>query len=52
MSKINFILDDKIEENFRKAIFKSMGMKKGNISLALTEAIQMWITYQSKKKSS
>lgn len=43
MGKINVVLDDKLEQKFRKAIFQRKGMKKGNISKALEEAIEQWI---------
>jgi hypothetical protein len=43
MVKINVSIDDKIEENFRKEVYKRKGMKKGNISEALEEAINSWI---------
>lgn len=49
MGKMNIVLDDRIEEQFRKAVFKRMGMKKGNISLALEDAIKKWMeTYPEK----
>ena len=51
MGKINISLDDDIEEKFRKAVFQIMGMKKGNISKALEEAIEHWIkTYNYDKR--
>ena len=43
MGKMNIVLDDELEERFRKAIFERKGMKKGNISHALEEAIDQWI---------
>lgn len=43
MGKINFVIDDELDEKFRKVIFKRMGMKKGNISLAIEQAIKEWI---------
>ena len=47
MGKINIALDDNVEEKFRKAVYQRMGMKKGNISKALEEAIEHWIkTYE------
>ena len=47
MGKINIALDDEIEERFRKAVYQRKGMKKGNISKALEEAIDHWIkTYE------
>ena len=43
MGKLNIILDDTVEKNFREAIYRKLGMKKGNISKALEEAIDLWI---------
>lgn len=52
MGKMNIVLDDKTEEKFRETVFTSKGMKKGNISIALEEAIELWIEQQAKKKES
>jgi hypothetical protein len=43
MGKMNVVLNDEIEKKFRKAVFERKGMKKGNISEALEEAIEEWI---------
>jgi hypothetical protein len=43
MGKMNIVIDDKLEEQFRKAVFQRKGMKKGNISDAIQEAIVNWI---------
>lgn len=48
MGKINIALNDEIEEKFRKAVYHRMGMKKGNISKALEEAIEHWIKTYNK----
>ncbi|MFL6347050.1 MAG: hypothetical protein ACJ72X_02000 [Nitrososphaeraceae archaeon] len=40
------------EERFRKAISNSKGMKKGNISIAIEEAIDLWIEEQKRKERS
>lgn len=50
MGKMNVVLDDKLEEKFRRAIFETKGMKKGNISEAIEEAIELWIGKQTKEK--
>lgn len=50
MGKITLVLDDEREKKFRKAIFESKGMKKGNISEAIEEAIDCWIEKQEKEK--
>ena len=41
--KINVTIDDKLNEEFRTAVHKRKGMKKGNISEAIEEAIRLWI---------
>lgn len=51
MGKMNIVLDDKTEELFRKAVADNKGMKKGNISVALEEAIELWIEQQAKMKA-
>ncbi len=48
MGKMNIVLPDDLEKKFRKAVFEKKGMKKGNISEALEEAINGWIKSDSK----
>ena len=43
MGKVTLVLDDKLEEKFRDTIYKSKGMRRGNIQSSIEEAIQMWI---------
>jgi len=45
MGRINLVLPDDFEEKFRKEIFKRMGMKKGNLTKAIIEAIEMWMMH-------
>jgi len=52
MGKINVVLEDKLEEKFRRTIFESKGMKKGNISEAIEEAIDLWIERETKSTHS
>lgn len=51
MGAIKVILSDELEEKFRNEVFKSKGMKKGNITIAIDEAINMWIDAQQEKRS-
>ena len=46
MGKVTLVLDDELEQKFRKAIFESKGMKRGNIQAAIEEAVQCWIDKQ------
>jgi hypothetical protein len=50
MGKMNIVLDNNTEERFRKAVADNKGMKKGNISVALEEAIELWIEQQARMK--
>ena len=43
MGKITLTLKDDLEKHFREEVFKRLGMKKGNIQIAIEDAIQMWI---------
>lgn len=47
---MNVVIDDKVEERFRKTIADYKGLRKGNISEALEEAIDMWIQAHPIKK--
>lgn len=51
MGMLGLKIKDDLEEQFRKAVFETKGMKKGNISLALEEAIELWIEEQTRKKT-
>jgi hypothetical protein len=50
MGKMNIVLEDELEKQFRKTVFERKGMKKGNISIALEEAIKCWIKQPTKEK--
>jgi len=50
MARIDIILPDDLEERFREEVFKRLGMKRGNITVAIQEAIEEWIERGAKKK--
>jgi hypothetical protein len=50
MTKMTVVIKDDLDERFREAVFKSKGLHKGNITEAIEEAIELWITNQSKEK--
>lgn len=43
MGRIDVILPDDLEEKFRKKVFEKYGMKRGNITLAIQNAIEDWL---------
>jgi len=51
MGAIKIILPDDLEEEFRGEVFKSKGMKKGNITAAIEEAVKMWMEAEKEKRS-
>ena len=44
------VLSDELENKFRKTVYESKGYKKGNISEAIEEAIDLWIARQEETK--
>lgn len=50
MGKMNISLPDDLESKFRKAVYEKKGMKKGNISESLEEAINAWVKEQEALK--
>jgi hypothetical protein len=51
MGKMNIVIEDDIEERFRRTVANSKGFRKGNISIALQEAMELWIKEQTRHKS-
>jgi len=51
MGRIDIILDDDLEKEFREEVFKGYGLRRGNLTQAIEEAIKMWIDFQRTKRS-
>jgi hypothetical protein len=47
---LTVLIDDNLDENFREEVFKRKGMKKGNLTEALEEAMLLWINAEIIKK--
>ena len=43
MARINLVIDDELDEQFRNEVAKRLGMKKGNIKVAIEDAIRDWV---------
>jgi hypothetical protein len=50
LGKINIAIKDETEERLRRTIADHMGVKKGNLSKALEEAIDLWIAHVSERR--
>jgi len=43
MGRIVVELDEDLEAAFRSEVAKRLGMKKGNLKIAIEEAMRMWL---------
>lgn len=50
MSQINANINSDLDEEFRKAVFAAKGMRRGAVSEAIHEALELWISKQHNKK--
>lgn len=41
--KLTIMMKEELDEKFREVVFKVKGMRKGNLSEAIEEAIELWI---------
>ena len=50
MGKLNVQIPENVDAKFREEVFKRKGMKKGNLTEALEEAMLLWINVGDIKK--
>jgi hypothetical protein len=43
MGRINVKVEEDVDRRFRREVFRRKGMKKGNLTDALEEAMIMWV---------
>lgn len=43
MPQLNLNISNDLDTRFRAKIFKTKGLKRGNMQEALTEALELWI---------
>lgn len=43
MGNLNLVISNDLDEKFRMEVAKRLGMKKGNLTVALEQAIELWI---------
>lgn len=49
MGRIDVILDDDFEKKFRDEVYRRYGMKRGNMTEAIREALQLWMIQEREK---
>ena len=49
MPKLTVMLEDELDDRFRRAVFESKGLRRGAITEAVEEAIEVWIEKQLEK---
>ncbi len=49
MGRIDIIIDNDLERKFRDEVVRRLGFKKGNISIAIEDAITDWMGKKSGK---
>jgi hypothetical protein len=50
VKKLTVLIDDKLDEKFRETVFKQKGMRRGNLTEAIEEAIDLWINQKQNKE--
>ena len=50
MGRMDIILPDDLEKKFRQEVANRLGMKRGNLKMAVIQAIQQWIETGSREK--
>jgi hypothetical protein len=48
--KWTLLVNDELDEKFRKAVFETKGMHKGNLTEAMEEAMNCWIQQKKQQK--
>ncbi len=49
VGRLDVVIPDELEREFRDEVARRLGMKKGNLSVAVEEAIRDWIAKQRKR---
>jgi hypothetical protein len=48
MTRLDIEIDKRLDERFRNQVFKRFGLKRGNISTAVSEALTLWLKYDGR----
>ena len=51
MGLLGLNVDNELERRFREAVYQRKGMKRGNLTEALEEAIEEWVTKTTNQRT-
>jgi len=49
-ARLYLTINSDLERRFREEVAKRLGMKKGNLKIAIEEAIEVWIKTKTERK--
>ncbi len=49
MGRLDLNINDELEKKFRDTVYHTKGFKKGNLTIALEEAILRWVDFEAKR---
>jgi hypothetical protein len=47
--RVNITLDEELDKRFRETVSQTLGFKKGNLQVAIEDALEQWIKEHKKK---
>jgi len=50
MGKMTIVINDDLEKKFRGTVADTIGFKKGNLQIAIEEALEEWIKSKVKRR--
>jgi predicted transcriptional regulator len=50
MARITITLNDELDRKLRETVAQTIGFKKGNLQVAIEEALEEWVKSQRKEK--
>ena len=51
MARITITLNDDLDKKLRETVAHTIGFKKGNLQVAIEEALDQWIEQQAEKET-
>ena len=49
--KINITISEELDKKFRETVAKTLGFKKGNLQIAIEEALEEWVKKMGEKEN-